>query len=123
MHTSDRPELERFQTMQNHYALAYRKEEREMLSLCEKEGIGVIPWSPLAHGYLTRPHEEMDATERGETHDPLSLSPTERAVASRSTNSWISEIATDRDVDVMVDSDNINGTTTVDPMLAPLHAV
>lgn len=45
--------------MQNHYALAYREEEREMLPLCEKEGIGVIPWSPLAHGYLARPHEEV----------------------------------------------------------------
>jgi 1-deoxyxylulose-5-phosphate synthase len=71
LHTSDRLGLERFQAMQNHYALAYREEEREMLPLCEKEGIGVIPWSPLAHGYLTRPHEEMDATTRGETHDPL----------------------------------------------------
>ncbi|GCF15935.1 aldo/keto reductase [Haloarcula mannanilytica] len=71
LQTSDRLGLERFQTMQNHYALAYREEEREMLPLCEKEGIGVLPWSPLAHGYLTRPHEEMDATTRGETHDPL----------------------------------------------------
>lgn len=71
LHTSDHVGLERFQTMQNHYALAYREEEREMLPLCEKEGIGVIPWSPLAHGYLTRTHEEMDATTRGETHDPL----------------------------------------------------
>lgn len=61
--------------MQNHYALAYRGEERELLPLCEKEGIGVIPWSPLAHGYLTRPHKEMDATERGETHDPLYAHP------------------------------------------------
>jgi aryl-alcohol dehydrogenase-like predicted oxidoreductase len=71
LHTSDRLGLERFQTMQNHYALAYREEEREMLPLCEKEGIGVIPWSPLAHGYLTRPHEEMGATTRAETHEPL----------------------------------------------------
>jgi aryl-alcohol dehydrogenase-like predicted oxidoreductase len=71
LHTSDRLGLERFQTMQNHYALAYREEEREMLPLCDKEDIGVIPWSPLAHGYLTRPHEKMGATERGEEHDPL----------------------------------------------------
>jgi aryl-alcohol dehydrogenase-like predicted oxidoreductase len=66
LHTSDRLSLERFQTMQNHYNLVYREEEREMLPLCEKEDIGVIPWSPLAQGYLTRPHEEMTATERGE---------------------------------------------------------
>jgi aryl-alcohol dehydrogenase-like predicted oxidoreductase len=37
-----------------------------MLPLCETEGVGVIPWSPLARGYLTRPHEEFDATARGD---------------------------------------------------------
>jgi len=67
LHTSDRLGLERFATMQNHYNLVYREEEREMLPLCEKEGIGVIPWSPLAQGYLTRPHEELTATTRGES--------------------------------------------------------
>ncbi|ELY86243.1 aldo/keto reductase [Natrialba taiwanensis] len=75
LYTSDRLGLERFATMQNHYALAYREEEREMLPLCEKEDIGVVPWSPLAHGYLTRPHEEIDATTRGETTDPLYAHP------------------------------------------------
>ncbi|WEL21639.1 aldo/keto reductase [Halorhabdus sp. BNX81] len=67
--TSEREGLERFQTMQNHYNLLYREEEREMLPLCDREGTGVIPWSPLARGYLTRPHEEFDATTRGETDD------------------------------------------------------
>ncbi|MFB6171542.1 MAG: aldo/keto reductase [Haloarculaceae archaeon] len=66
LHTSDRLGLERFATMQNHYNLVYREEEREMLPLCEKEGIGVIPWSPLARGYLTRPHEAFLDTVRGE---------------------------------------------------------
>jgi aryl-alcohol dehydrogenase-like predicted oxidoreductase len=66
LYTSDLLDLERFQTMQNHYNLVYREEEREMLRLCEKENIGVIPWSPLAQGYLTRPHEELTATTRGE---------------------------------------------------------
>jgi aryl-alcohol dehydrogenase (NADP+) len=42
----------RFVSMQNHYNLAYREEEREMLPLCREEGIGVIPWSPLARGFL-----------------------------------------------------------------------
>jgi aryl-alcohol dehydrogenase-like predicted oxidoreductase len=41
--------------MQNHYNLLYREEEREMIPLCESEGIGVIPWSPLARGRLARP--------------------------------------------------------------------
>ncbi|QHS16295.1 aldo/keto reductase [haloarchaeon 3A1-DGR] len=65
LHTSDEIGLERFQTMQNHYNLAYREEEREMLPLCDREGIGVIPWSPLARGFLTRPHEEFLETTRG----------------------------------------------------------
>jgi aryl-alcohol dehydrogenase-like predicted oxidoreductase len=41
--------------MQNHVNLIYREEEREMLPLCREEGVGVIPWSPLARGILTRP--------------------------------------------------------------------
>jgi aryl-alcohol dehydrogenase-like predicted oxidoreductase len=45
----------RFVSMQNHYNLMYREEEREMMPLCQSEGIGVIPWSPLARGRLTRP--------------------------------------------------------------------
>lgn len=44
----------RFVSMQNHYNLMYREEEREMMPLCQSEGIGVIPWSPLARGRLTR---------------------------------------------------------------------
>jgi aryl-alcohol dehydrogenase-like predicted oxidoreductase len=63
--TADRLGAERFVTMQNHYNLVYREEEREMLPLCEREGVGVIPWSPLARGYLARPHERTDATARG----------------------------------------------------------
>jgi aryl-alcohol dehydrogenase-like predicted oxidoreductase len=49
---SDRRGLARFVTMQNHYNLVYREEEREMLPLCRAEGIGVLPWSPLARGLL-----------------------------------------------------------------------
>src|SRR5580692_2177571 len=45
----------RFVSMQNHYTLLYREEEREMLPLCTDQGVGVIPWSPLARGRLTRP--------------------------------------------------------------------
>jgi 1-deoxyxylulose-5-phosphate synthase len=45
----------RFVSMQNHYNLLYREEEREMIPLCQAEGVGVIPWSPLARGRLARP--------------------------------------------------------------------
>ncbi len=50
--------------MQNHYNLLYREEEREMMGLCAAEGIGVIPWSPLARGRLARPWDERASTER-----------------------------------------------------------
>ena len=56
----------RFVSMQNHYNLLYREEEREMMSVCAAEGIGVIPWSPLARGRLARPWKS-DATKRLET--------------------------------------------------------
>jgi aryl-alcohol dehydrogenase-like predicted oxidoreductase len=69
LHTSDRLGLDRFRTMQNHYNLLYREEEREMLPYCQKEDVAVIPWSPLARGYLARPHEEFDATARGEVDE------------------------------------------------------
>ena len=53
LYTSDRLGLERFKTMQNHYNLAYREEEREMIPLCVAEGIPLLPWSPLGRGFLT----------------------------------------------------------------------
>lgn len=57
----------RFATMQNHYNLLYREEEREMLPLCVDQGIGVVPWSPLARGRLTRDWDA--ATARSETDE------------------------------------------------------
>ncbi len=57
----------RFISMQNHVNLLYREEEREMMALCREEGIGVIPWSPLARGKLTRPWTEEPPTKRAET--------------------------------------------------------
>ena len=57
----------RFVSMQDHYNLLYREEEREMLPLCADQGIGVIPWSPLARGRLTRAWSE--STNRSETDE------------------------------------------------------
>ncbi len=62
---ADRHGWTRFVSMQNHYNLLYREEEREMVALCQAEGVGMIPWSPLARGRLTRPPETR--TERTET--------------------------------------------------------
>jgi aryl-alcohol dehydrogenase-like predicted oxidoreductase len=56
----------RFVSMQNHWNLLYREEEREMIGLCQSEGIGVIPWSPLARGRLARPWQS-ESTKRYET--------------------------------------------------------
>lgn len=92
--TSEREGLDRFQTMQNHYNLLYREEEREMLPLCEREGIGVIPWSPLARGYLTRPHEEFDATTRGENDEHARNHPYFEG-GGREINERVEELATD----------------------------
>ena len=97
LRVSEREGYERFATMQNHYNLAYREEEREMLPLCEKAGVGVMPWSPLARGYLTRPHEEVDATLRGETEEYLYAHPY-REGGGREGNERVEELAAERDV-------------------------
>jgi aryl-alcohol dehydrogenase (NADP+) len=60
---SDANGLARFVSMQNHYNLVYREEEREMLPLCQEEGIGVIPWSPLARGFLAGNRRAQDFGE------------------------------------------------------------
>ena len=69
LHVAERHGWTRFVSMQNHYNLLYREEEREMLGLCRSEGIGVIPWSPLARGKLTRPWEDSPSTERAATDE------------------------------------------------------
>ena len=69
LYLADQLGLTRFVSMQNHYNLVYREEEREMMPLCLEEGIGVIPWSPLARGFLAgnrRSATDAD-TSRGRT--------------------------------------------------------
>ncbi|WP_435077257.1 aldo/keto reductase [Halococcus sp. AFM35] len=97
LHTSRMESLERFVTMQNHYNLVYREEEREMLPFCGNEGIGVMPWSPLARGYLTRPHEDIDATDRGASEEHLYEHPY-RADGGREINERVQELADEKDV-------------------------
>ena len=69
LYTADLNGWSRFVSMQNHYNLLYREEEREMMPLCREEGVGVIPWSPLARGHLARPLEERKSTRRAKTDD------------------------------------------------------
>ncbi len=65
-HVAARNGWTQFVTMQPHLNLLYREEEREMLPYCEATGVGVLPWSPLARGRLTRPPSRADETDRGQ---------------------------------------------------------
>jgi aryl-alcohol dehydrogenase (NADP+) len=69
LYKADEMGLTRFVSMQNHYNIIYREEEREMLPLCREEGIAVIPWSPLARGFVTgnRRREDYGDTVRAKT--------------------------------------------------------
>ena len=71
LHTADQHGWTRFVSMQNHYNLIYREEEREMIPLCRADGIGVIPWSPLARGFLAgnRSRSGGGETVRSKTDD------------------------------------------------------
>ncbi|ETT51987.1 aldo/keto reductase [Paenibacillus sp. FSL R7-269] len=96
LHTAERHGWTRFVSMQNYVNLLYREEEREMLPLCEAEGIGVIPWSPLARGRLTRDWQETSARSESDQFGKLLYSQTEEAdrlVALR-----LKEIAEQREI-------------------------
>ena len=90
LYTADRLGLPRFVSMQNHYNLIYREEEREMIPLCREEGIGVIPWSPLARGFLAgnRKPKEFGETVRAKTDEyaqKMYYQPSDFAVVERLT--------------------------------------
>lgn len=98
LYTADALGMARFVTMQNHYNLVYREEEREMMPLCREEGVGVLPWSPLARGFLAgnRRAEDRGETVRSKTDDfahKLYYQPSDFAVVDR-----VSEIAQARGV-------------------------
>ena len=98
LYKADEMGLTRFVSMQNHYNLVYREEEREMIPLCREEGIGVIPWSPLARGFLmgNRRKEDFGETVRSKTDGfahGLYYQPADFAVVER-----VSEIARARGV-------------------------
>jgi aryl-alcohol dehydrogenase (NADP+) len=69
LYRADAAGLSRFVSMQNHYNLVYREEEREMIPLCRAEGVGLIPYSPLARGFLaaSRSREQWETTLRART--------------------------------------------------------
>lgn len=69
LYLADRHGFSRFVTMQNHYNLVYREEEREMIPLCRAEGIGLLPWSPLARGFLSGGRQDKNISLRAKTDD------------------------------------------------------
>jgi aryl-alcohol dehydrogenase (NADP+) len=98
LYKADEMGLTRFVSMQNHYNLIYREEEREMIPLCREEGIAVIPWSPLARGFLAgnRRKEDFGETVRSKTDEyahGMYYQPSDFAVADR-----VGEIARARGV-------------------------
>jgi len=93
---ADRNGWTRFATMQNHFNLLYREEEREMLPLCEAEGIGVLPWSPLARGRLARGWNE--SSKRIETDQYAKILYDATADADRRIVERVGEIAAMRGV-------------------------
>jgi aryl-alcohol dehydrogenase (NADP+) len=89
-YTADALGLTRFVTMQNHYNLIYREEEREMIPFCIDQGVGLIPWSPLARGFLAgnRSTESKGETTRAKTDDfahKMYYQPSDFAVVDRLT--------------------------------------
>ncbi|GGO05989.1 aldo/keto reductase [Saccharibacillus kuerlensis] len=95
-HTAERQGWTKFVSMQNYVNLLYREEEREMLPLCEAEGVGVIPWSPLARGRLTRDWEESSA--RSETDEFGKTLYDKTADADRRVVEAVAEVAEERGV-------------------------
>ena len=96
LHVAEQNGWTRFVTMQNYLNLLYREEEREMLPLCEAEGIGVIPWSPLARGRLTRDWDET--TARSDTDNFGRTLYADTIAADRKVVERVAEIAKERGV-------------------------
>jgi 1-deoxyxylulose-5-phosphate synthase len=96
LYTADRHGWTRFVSMQNHYNLLYREEEREMLPLCADQGIGVVPWSPLARGRLTRDWNAV--TERSESDEFGKYLYDETAESDRLTAERVATVADERRV-------------------------
>jgi aryl-alcohol dehydrogenase-like predicted oxidoreductase len=93
---SERHGWARFVSMQNYVNLLYREEEREMLPLCRAEGIGVIPWSPLARGRLTRDWDETSA--RSETDEFGKTLYAAAAAADRKVVEAVAQVASQRGI-------------------------
>jgi aryl-alcohol dehydrogenase-like predicted oxidoreductase len=97
LYTSEKHFWAKFVTMQPHYNLIYREEEREMLKLCVDQGVGVIPWSPLARGRLARPWE-AETTKRSESDGYAKNLYTKTAEADKLVVERLAKVAGERGV-------------------------
>ena len=93
LHAAERSGWARFVTMQDHYNLLYREEEREMLPFCLDQGIGAIPWSPLARGRLTRDWDEATARSKTDEFGRRLYPDEDRSIVER-----VAEIAVKRSI-------------------------
>lgn len=95
-HVAEKNSWTRFVSMQNHLNLINREEEREMLPLCMDQGVGIIPWSPLARGKLTRDWDEK--TSRSETDNFGSYLYGKTAEADKKVVAMLAELASERNL-------------------------
>ena len=93
LYLADQRGWTRFATMQNHYNLLNREEEREMMPLCASEGVGVLPWSPLARGRLTRDWGEKSTRSQADDVGKSLYRPGDRLIVEQ-----VARIAADRQV-------------------------
>ncbi len=90
---AERHGLTKFISMQNHYNLLNREEEREMMPLCADQGVGVIPWSPLARGRLTRDWDDKTARSETDEFGKTLYQPEDQVIVER-----VAELAMERDI-------------------------
>lgn len=88
----------RFVSMQNHYNLLYREEEREMMRLCVDQAIGVVPWSPLARGRLSRPWDQRMQSQRAGTDEFGKKLYSQTEAADRQIVETVAQLASDRGI-------------------------
>ncbi len=98
LQTAERLDLPRFETMQNHYHPAYREDERDLLPITDRENMGVIPWGPLGQGFLARPFDQLEATERGDPENYHNPTPEYAEGGGKEINERIQELAAENGV-------------------------
>jgi len=95
---AERLDLPRFETMQNHYHPAYREDERDLLPITDRENMGVIPWGPLGQGFLARPFDQLETTERGDPENYHNPTPEYVKGGGKEINARVQELAEEKGV-------------------------